>query len=151
MNGISVFAGVCLFFSATFVGLWIRKRYKGKADFYEEYYRYLLYVSERISYEKMPIGEIIATFPKGEKTDFYDFLTGKEVKPPISEGELTEIGKYLSEIGTTDADTQIASLNVKCAELKRYTEVQCVKYRKDGALYFKLSVLIGIVAFIIIV
>ena len=151
MNVLSIFAGVCLFFSATFIGVWIRKRYKGKADFYDEYYRYLLYVSDKIAYERMPIGEIIATFPKTDKGDFYCYLTGGDTKAPLTEGELSEIGKYLSEIGKTDADTQIASLKVKCAELKRFTEVQCAKYRKDGALYFKLSVLIGIAAFIIIV
>ena len=69
----------------------------------------------------------------------------------LSEKELAEIGKYLSEIGTTDADTQIASLGAKCAELKRFSEGQCAKFKKDGALYFKLCVLLGVVAFILIV
>ena len=61
------------------------------------------------------------------------------------------VKKYLSEIGTTDADTQVASLRGKCAELKRFSEQECAKFRKDGALYFKLCVLLGVVAFILIV
>ena len=151
MNALSIFSGVLLFFSSALIGLWVKKRYTGRAAFYEEYYRYLVYASEKIAYERMPIKEIKESFYQGKKTDFYLYLSGEAVAPPLSEGDLSEIGKYLSEIGTTDADTQIASLNGKCAELKRFTEEQCVKFRKDGKLYFKLSVLFGIVAFIIII
>ena len=70
---------------------------------------------------------------------------------PLGEGESSEIRDYLSGIGTTDAETQIASLKGKCAELKRFTENDCAKYRKDGSLYFKLSALLGLVIFILLV
>ncbi|MBO4478911.1 MAG: stage III sporulation protein AB [Clostridia bacterium] len=151
MNTASIFAGVCAFFSAALVGLWLKRRLLRKAAFYEEYYRYLVYASEKISYERMPVAEIMASFSKGEDSEFYRFLKGENVTVPLSEKELAEIGKYLSEIGTTDADTQIASLGAKCAELKRFSEGQCAKFKKDGALYFKLCVLLGVVAFILIV
>lgn len=151
MSVISIFAGVCVFFSCALVGLWIKRRYLRKAAFYEEYYRYLVFASEKISYERMPIAEIKASFSKREETEFFRLLQGEEVDPPVTETELTEVKKYLSAIGTTDADTQVASLKGKCAELKRFSEENCVKFRKDGALYFKLCVLLGIVAFILIV
>ena len=151
MNALSVFAGVCLFFAAALIGLWIKKRFARKAAFYEEYYRYLVFASEKISYERMPVAEIKAGFSEGEETEFCRFLKGQSASPPLSEKELDEIGSYLSRIGTTDADTQVASLKGKCAELKRFSEEQCVKYKKDGTLYFKLCVLFGIVAFILIV
>ena len=151
MSAVSVFAGVCVFFSSALVGLWIKRRSLRKAAFYEEYYRYLVFASEKISYERMPIAEIKASFSKGEETEFYRLLQGEEVSIPVTENELSEVKKYLSEIGTTDADTQVASLRGKCAELKRFSEENCAKFRKDGALYFKLCVLLGIVAFILIV
>ncbi len=151
MNALSVFAGVCLFFASALVGLWIKKRFVRKAAFYEEYYRYLVFACEKISYERMPIAEIKAAFFKGEQTDFIRFLQGQAASAPLSDKELVEIGDYLSKIGTTDADTQVASLKGKCAELKRFSEEQCLKYKKDGALYFKLCVLFGVVAFILIV
>ncbi len=78
-------------------------------------------------------------------------MLGEDAAPPISDAELADVKKYLSEIGTTDADTQVASLRGKCAELKRFSEQECAKFRKDGALYFKLCVLLGVVAFILIV
>ena len=151
MSAVSIFAGVCIFFSCAFVGVWVKKRFLRKASFYEDYYRYLVYACEKISYERMPIAEIKATFPQKQGSEFYRYLLGENVEPALSEGELTQIGKYLSEIGLTDADTQISSLNGKCAELKRFSDDECVKFRKDGALYFKLCVVLGIVAFILIV
>ena len=151
MSSLSVFAGVLLFFACSFVGLWLKKRLNRKATFYDEYYRYLLYVLDKISYERMPINEINQSFCKDKKSEFCDFLLGDISTPPISDSDSSKLAEYLSEIGMTDADTQIASLGGKCAEMKRFSENEVVKYRKDGALYFKLSVLLGIVAFIIIV
>ena len=78
-------------------------------------------------------------------------MQGKTVALPLSEGEIDEVSRYLSAIGTSDADTELATLGGKCSEMKRFTEENCVKYRKDGTLYFKLAVLLGVVAFIIIV
>ena len=151
MNSVSIFAGVCLFFSCARIGLWLKKRFVKRAAFYEEYYRYLVFANEKISYERMPMREIIKNFSKGERTDFIRFLTGEKTSPPLTEKQLDDIKSYLSEMGTTDADTQTASLNAKCAEMKRFSEEQCVKFRKDGSLYFKLCVLFGVVAFILIV
>ena len=151
MNTVSVFSGVCLFFACALVGVWVKRRFMKRATFYEDYYHYLGFALEKISYERMPIKEIKASFSKGEKSEFCRLLLGEESAPPILEKEISEVKTYLSEIGTTDADTQIASLNGKCAEMKRFCDQQCVKYRKDGSLYFKLCVLLGVVAFILIV
>ena len=151
MNSLSVFAGVLLFFACSFVGLWLKRRFNRKASFYEEYYRYLLYVLDKISYERTPFSEMNQGFCANQNSEFFDYLLGEASTPPISDAEIANVGKYLSEIGTTDADTQIASLGGKCAEMKRFSENEVVKYRKDGTVYFKLSVLFGIVVFIIIV
>ena len=151
MNALSIFAGVCAFFSVAFVGLWLKRRLLRKAAFYEDYYSYLVYASEKISYERMPVTEINRTFLKGKTSEFCRFLYGEKVTPPLSDEEFGAIESYLAGIGKTDAETQIASLNAKVAEIKCHTESECVKYKKDGALYFKLSVLLGIVIFIILI
>ena len=151
MNPGSVFAGVCAFFSAALVGLWVKRKLFRKAAFYADYYEYLVFANEKISYERMPIGELNARFFEKKKGEFISFLKGEKTEPPIKESEISEITRYLAGIGMTDADTQIASLNAKCAELKRFNEKEGVKYRKDGSLYFKLSVLVGIAAFVLLV
>ena len=151
MNMITVFAGVLLFFSAALIGLWVKRRFIRKAAFYESYYRFLQYAWDKISYERMPIGEIKSSYCHGKSDEFCEYLQGESAAPPLSEGEMASIAKYLSSIGTSDADTEIALLSGKCSELKRFTEENCAKLRKDGTLYFKLAVLLGVVAFIIIV
>ena len=151
MNFVTIFAGLCAFFSASVVGLWIKKRYIRKAVFYEGYYDYLQYCTDKISYERMPIGELNASFFKKNKGEFVSFLQQEEYTLPLSEEAIGEIREYLRGIGTTDAETQIASLRSKCAEMKRFTETECVKFRKDGALFFKISALVGAVLFIILV
>ena len=146
----TIFAGVCAFFSAAFVGLWIKKKMIRKANFYEEYYDYLLFVSEKIAYERMPIGELNGNYFKRKKGEFAAFLKGELLASPLKDGEIAEVRAYLDSIGTTDADTQIGSLQAKCAEMKRFTETECVKYKKDAALYFKLCALIGLAALILL-
>ena len=151
MSVLSVFGGVCAFFSCAVTGLWLKKRALRKAAFYEDYCEYLQFASEKIGYERMPIGELNEKFRQRKKGEFTAFLAKENCSPPLSDVALGEISNYLSEIGTTDADTQIASLKSKCAEMKRFAEKDCVKLRKDGSLYFKLSALAGVVVFIILV
>lgn len=150
MNLLSIFAGLCAFSACAFVGLWLKRRLVSKAEFYEDYYTYLLFASEKIGYERMPIGELNQAFFTKCDRAFSSFLRGENPAISLSDGEIKEVEDYLAQIGTTDADTQIASLKGKCAEMKRYAEGDCVKFRKDGALYFKLGVLLGLVAFILL-
>ena len=77
MNVISIIAGILLFFSSSLIGLWLRKRKTNKAKFYENYYSYLTYTLEKISYERMPVEEIKNTFSAKEPGEFSDFLIGK--------------------------------------------------------------------------
>ena len=151
MNALSLFAGVCGFFAAACVGLWIKRKLIRKAAFYEGYYDYLVYAYEKISYERMPIGELNGNYLKGKTDEFSVYLKGYITLGVLTDRQLAEVKTYLDGIGTTDADTQIASLASKCSELKRFTETECVKYRKDGALYFKLAVLVGIAILILLV
>ncbi|MBO4472513.1 MAG: hypothetical protein J5765_01755 [Clostridia bacterium] len=150
MNLGTIFAGICAIFSSAFVGLWIKKKLLRKASFYEGYYDYLLFATDKIGYERMPIGELNANYFKRRTGEFVAFLKGEIISIPLKEGELTEVRSYLDSIGTTDAETQIGSLSAKCAEMKRFTETECVKYRKDASLYFKLSALIGLAALILL-
>ncbi|MBQ7713210.1 MAG: hypothetical protein IJT69_05270 [Clostridia bacterium] len=150
MIALSVFAAACGFFAAASVGLWLKRKLIRKASFYEGYYDYLLFAYEKISYERMPIGELNAQYLLRKNGEFSSYLKGETTKGFLSDGQLAEVKEYLDGIGTTDADTQIASLASKCSELKRFTETECTKYRKDGALYFKLSVLVGVAILILL-
>jgi len=133
------------------VGMWIRKRLIVRAGFWNDYYDYISFVTEKIAYERTPLPEINRAFLADRNGEFARLLKGEETSVSLPIAQLTEIKEYVAGIGRSDADTQIASLQGKAAELKRIVEIDCDKIRKDGALYFKLSVLIGMVAFIILV
>ncbi len=150
MSALSVFIGVCAFFSASFVGLWLKKRLVKKADFYKDYYDYLTFALEKISYERAVVSEINKGF-RGKSKEFSEFLEGKEINIAIPENDLSEIRSSISSIGRSDAETQIASLSSKCASMKRFVENECASFRKDAALRFKLAVLVGVALFIILV
>lgn len=51
---------------------------------------------------------------------------------------------YLSDIGKTDAPTQLMYLNEKGQTLKNLKQKSAEKYKKYGSLYFKLSLMAGI-------
>lgn len=66
-------------------------------------------------------------------------------------GELTIKGddgeflmQYLNDIGKTDAPTQIVYLNEKGQTLLNFKQKSEEKYEKYGSLYFKLSLMAGI-------
>ena len=150
MSALSVFAGACAFLSASLVGLWLKKRLVNKADFYMDYYDFLCYALEKISSERMVVSEIKRTF-RGKSKEFSELLKGNEVSAPIGEKEKNEIEEYLSGIGSTDAECQIASLSSRAQTMKRFVENECATYKKDASLRFKLAVLIGAALFIILV
>ncbi|MDE7256863.1 MAG: hypothetical protein K2N50_02765, partial [Clostridia bacterium] len=52
--------------------------------------------------------------------------------------------RYLSDIGKTDAPTQIAYLNEKGQTLEKLKVKSEENYKKYGSLYFKLSLMAGI-------
>ena len=146
----SIVVGICVFFSSAFIGLWLKKRNLKKLAFYRSYYDFLCYCADKIGYERMILAEIIRTF-SSESKEFTEILSGGEPSAGLTPTEILAVKDYLSAIGTTDAETQIASLRSKGAEIKQLLDREGVKWKKDASLYFKLAVLLGVALFIILV
>lgn len=62
----------------------------------------------------------------------------------IKGGEGEFLKRYLSDIGKTDAPTQIEYLNEKGQTLEKLKKKSEENYKKYGSLYFKLSLMAGI-------
>ena len=88
MSALSVFGGVSAILSAAFIGLWIKKRMIRKARFFEDYYAYILFATDKIAYERMPLGELNDRFSEGKKGDFVSFLRGDKSGTALSEEAL---------------------------------------------------------------
>lgn len=54
------------------------------------------------------------------------------------------LSQYLSDIGRTDAPTQLAYLNEKKQTLLSFKQKSEEKYKRYGSLYFKISLMAGI-------
>jgi len=145
----SIIVGVCAFFSASLIGIWLKKRQNDKCEFYKDFYNYLSFAEEKIAYERMPLSDIKRRF-RGDSVAFRDAIEGKEVSVALPKEEILSVREYLDTIGTTDADTQLASLRSKCSELEKKLEGDVAKWKKESALYFKLCVLAGCALFVIL-
>lgn len=62
----------------------------------------------------------------------------------IKGGDGEFLKRYLSDIGKTDAPTQIEYLNEKGQTLEKLKKKSEENYKKYGSLYFKLSLMAGI-------
>ncbi len=146
----SVFVGILAFFSASLVGMWLKKRSISKWKFYRDFQEYLLFAAEKISSERMPRAEIDAAF-RSESKEFLGLLKGTSEAFSLKNEEILSVKEYLDSIGTSDAEAQLSSLRGKSAEIKRLLDTDGEKWRKEASLYFKLCVLVGVALFIILV
>lgn len=77
-----------------------------------------------------------------EQFDYVKKALGGERVIKGEDGEF--LSGYLSDIGKTDAPTQLAYLNEKGKTLLEMKQKSEEKYKKYGSLYFKLSLMAGI-------
>ena len=74
--------------------MWLKKRSIEKWKFYRAFYDYLLFAEEKICSERMPRGEIDASF-KSDSKEFLAVLKGENAKLSLKDQELSSIKEYL--------------------------------------------------------
>lgn len=151
----------------SYIGLGIRKYYTVRSSFYTDCVRFIETLQEEISYLKSPLTLIIDMFCEERKGEFVKTLTAyKEVVASgsvntervskclpahyLTSAEKEVLTTFLTSLGKLDAPTQLQSLaNYKQRiSLKQET---CEKLRTTyGTLAFRLGVLAGILAMILI-
>ncbi|MDE6967066.1 MAG: stage III sporulation protein AB [Clostridia bacterium] len=157
-------AGSCVCFAVASVGLIIKRKFKINAEFMSAYVEFVDYMISEISNNKTPLFNIIDNFLKQNdsiftkvlsvinvnlKKDIVDtdnypkdcFLVDKKkIKMLIS--DIVSVGKY-------DSVTEINKLKCISERVQKDAQKATDKYKKDGVMAFKLSVLIGIAIMII--
>lgn len=89
-----------------------------------------------LRYGKEKVGKVAEEFECVNK-----LMHGEEVVKG-EEGDFLK--NYLQGIGGSDALTQVEYLNEKKQTLRKFKEISEEKYKKYGSLYFKLSLMVGI-------
>lgn len=154
---------ICI--AVSFFGFIIKKKYKANADFMNSYVDFFGFAKTEISNNKTPIFGIIDGYLAKEnnlftkvlsvinnnlKRDIVDqesypkecgFVDKKHIKSLIA--DIESIGKY-------DSLTEVNKLSSIEEKSKKEWQKATEKYKKDGVMAFKLSVLIGIAIMIIL-
>lgn len=109
-----------------------KREMKAFAQFYDFNEKLIL----NLRYGKDKFGKIAEEFDCVKKV-----MRGEEV---IKGDDGIFLKSYLDGIGESDALTQIEYLNEKKQTLQKFKQISEEKYKKYGSLYFKLSLMAGI-------
>lgn len=162
MFGLIIGGIICLIFS--FFGFYIKKKYKVNADFLSSYLDFLQFCLIEIQNSKTPIYSIIEKFVARENTVFSKtlLLIKQELKSNslqfdelpkdcmlVDKNKVKMVVNDLSDIGKYDSITEINKLKTLKEQVANDVVKAVDKYKKDGVMAFKLSVLLGVAIMII--
>lgn len=162
MYGLIIGCVICV--ACAICGFFIKKKYKVNADFMVCYLEFVEYTLVEIANNKTPIFEIIHNFSANKSNVFTKILfeIEKQLKSNsidigviqndcllVDKNKIDMLITDISNIGKYDSVTEINKLNTikERVVLERQRAVN--KYKKDGAMAFKLSILIGVAIMII--
>ena len=118
------------------MGLAISSEIKKEMKIYGQFYDFNEKLILNLKFNKDKVAVVAEQFDYVKKAMQGDRIIKGE------DGEF--LMQYLSDIGKTDAPTQIAYLNEKGQTLLNLKQKSEEKYKKYGSLYFKLSLMAGI-------
>lgn len=109
---------------------------KKRKKVFEQFYDFNEKLLVSLKYGKDKIGEVAKDYEVVQSA-----MNGQAV---LTGEEGAFIQDYLKNIGKTDAQTQIAYLTERKSYLQKYRDKSCEDYKKYSSLYFKLSLMAGI-------
>jgi len=147
-----------------FVGNKIAKRYIIRSQFFDELYRFCVYIKNNICFNKKTTKEIFDDYLTDESIRFYEqliclqkvienqeVLSDKTKMSFLTDDEFKTIVTFFQNLGTLDLERAEENLNIflKFVEGVKI-ESENIKQNKAG-LSYKLSISIGVIVGIIII
>ncbi len=156
-----VVAGGLICVSCGYVGMQIERRYRCREKFYSDFLKYLTFARGKISSLKLPQTQIIAEFLKNGNcgSEFKKMLEavqtayatsgGREIVETIS---LKELGKrenavfsdYFKNSGKLSVEDELRHLSETLNTVSERLTQAKEAANKEGRMYFKLSVVVGL-------
>lgn len=109
-----------------------KKRMKVFCEFYEFNEKLLL----NLKYGKDKVGDVAKDFEYVKCA-----LEGKKV---LKDEDEQFIENYISNVGCSDAASQVDYLNERKVALKKYKDESSEHYKKYGSLYLKIALMVGV-------
>ena len=158
--------GSALFVCFGYAGYAIGAHYKKRYCFFVALNEYVSALENGISYLQTTLGELTSSFLEGKKGAFADVLgkysealaKGAVKKEDCREAVKTRLltgyeqgilAEMLYSLGKSDVDTQLAGLAKYKAVFAPITDAACQNQKKYGTLAFKLGILAGLAALLI--
>lgn len=118
------------------LGLAISAEKKREMNVFGQFYDFNEKLILNLKFNRDKIGTVADEFDLVKRV-----MSGDQL---IKGGDGEFLKRYLSDIGKTDAPTQIEYLNEKGQTLEKLKKKSEENYKKYGSLYFKLSLMAGI-------
>jgi|GEM_PF-4291815 len=136
-----------LFAVTLFVGITIKKNYKKRLDFFQEYSSFLEDAKNRISAFRSKVGDIC----NSHQGKYLNDKIYKEEQYPVFIKDSSRIKEFFSSFGKADYSATISLLEKEIVWAKSQAEKASADYKGKGALCEKLCLLGGITLVIIII
>lgn len=165
---ISLIAGGILFIVSTYIGMVIRKHYKKRRDFFRDFDEFLTMLENEVSFLKTPLKTIISNFSAEKKGEFVKFLEGystlmdsgtpltyDNIKKKAGLGFLKQpeadyVFQFFTGLGKTDAKTQLLEIKKTMAKNSDCLAKAEKDFKNNGALAYKLGILLGLAVMIFV-
>ena len=150
-------AGGLIALVCAYIGLIVKRRYKSRERIYTDARDYFVYFERELVGFKTTLPEINAKYAKQKAGEFSDFLIKyyakteqKNALSALKKEEKSLMEEALSGLGKTSFEEQIKYLKRWQSEYSEKAEKAATDNKKYGGMYFKLCVLLGIAAIILL-
>ena len=151
----NIVLGLIILFVCIGVGYVSAKRYTIRKEFYCDFYEFNKVLKNEISFSQKTIEDIISKNRKD--SEFYKCINAYYTSEKIDYEEirLDETEKeffisYFNSIGKSDRETQIKFLDSVSDEIKHKFDLTRDEEKQYKSLYFKMSILCGLLLFVIV-
>jgi len=155
----NLFVGVAIFGCILYIGWFFHQKTRKKAIFYNDFLQFCEMLETEIGFFQNKLEQILEK--NSYKKDFSAVLKNFSeknnleewgaVQSVLSEDELKELKNFFSKLGRVDSITQTNEIrNFKKILQEKIENIKTVQLKKSK-LIFSLSVMLGLLAFIIII
>ena len=148
-----------IFGSISFLGFKIGNVFKEKEVFYYDFKNFLIYLKSEIGFFRRDIVEIIEAYQTKNKNitmllgNFKQSLNGENFQKIniLSDSENAKIEEFFKGVGVSDCDSQKEYIEKNIEIFSKSYEDAKQQNLKQGIMYKKLSILVGILVCIILI
>ena len=153
--------GVILLASG-YIGLHFKKHYKSRHFLLIEFYKLAEYIRLEINFKKTAITDILKNFTTENpeiRRIINDIISARQngkttedaLKSNLLKDEKKLLIEFFDKLGSKDIESEISDIDLLIGKLKTLTAVTEKDIKHKGDLYFKLSILIGLMVCVIFI